>query len=107
MNKKQLDELSAWARQVTRGQRESVVFLSLWSDEMRDDPSSDPVPVFQMGYAMLLDKPIVIVAPHGSRIPENVQRAARTIEYYDSGDTAQLQPATLRALKAAGLEPRH
>ena len=56
---------------------------------------------------MLLDKPIVVLAPHGSRIPENVQRAAKAIEYFDRGDQASLHAATLRALKAVGVEAHH
>lgn len=107
MNKNDLKKLKTWTRQVTRGQRESAVFMNLWSDTMADDPSSDPVPVMQLGYAMLLDKPIVILAKHGSRIPENVVRAARAVEFYDAGNEASIHAATLRALKAAGMEPRH
>lgn len=75
MKKKALHQLKDWTRRVTKGQRESAVFLNLWSDTMATDPSRDPVPVMQLGYAMLLDKPIVIIAPHGSRIPENAPRA--------------------------------
>lgn len=107
MNPKELQRLKDWTRQVTRGQRESAVFLDLWSDVMADDPSAQPVPVMQLGYAMLLDKPIVIVAPHGSRIPDNVKRVARTIEFYDRGNDASLHAATIRAMKAAGLEVPH
>jgi hypothetical protein len=107
MNKKELRKLKDWTRKVTRGQRDSAVFLDLWSDVMADDPSSEPVPVMQLGYAMLLDKPIVIVAPHGSRIPENVKRAARAVEFYDRTDTSSLHAATIRAMKAAGLEVQH
>jgi hypothetical protein len=104
MNKNELRKLQEWTRAVTRGQRDSAVFLNLWSDSMAADPSGDPVPVMQLGYAMLLDTPIVIVAPHGSRIPENVKRAARSVEFYHRDDDASLRAATLRAMKAAGIE---
>lgn len=107
MNRKELRQLKSWTQRVTRGQKESALFMNLWSDVMADDPSSEPVPVMQLGYAMLLDKPIVIVAPHGSRIPANVQRVARAIEFFDHGDTESLRAATLRAFNAAGIEPIH
>jgi hypothetical protein len=107
VKKHELEKLKEWTREVTRGQRNSTVFMSLWHQSMADDPSRDPVPVMQLGYAMLLDKPIVVVAPHGSRIPENVTRAARAVEFFDVGNDASLHAATLRALKAAGLEPKH
>ncbi len=104
LTKQELQQLSAWTRQVTRGQRESAVFLDLWNDKMATDPSSDPVPIMQLGYAMLLDKPIVVIAPHGSTIPENVTRVARAVEFFDRDNMDSLHAATLRALKAAGVE---
>lgn len=107
MNAKDLQQLQEWTRKVTAGQRTSSVFMNLWSDTMATDPSGDPVPVMQLGYAMLLDKPIVIVAPHGSRIPDNVRRAARAIEFYDRDNMASMQAATMRAIKAAGIEVPH
>jgi hypothetical protein len=107
VTEKELRRLKDWTRKVTRGQRDSTVFLNLWNDKMATDPSSEPVPVMQLGYAMLLDKPIVIIAPHGSKIPENVTRVARAVEFFDRDDTNSLHAATLRALKAAGLEVPH
>lgn len=106
MKRNHLRDLKTWATKVTRGQRESSTFLQLWSDSMLE-PSKEPVPIFQLGYAMILDKPIVIVAPHGSRIPENVRRVARAVEYYDHDNEASLHAATVRALKAAGLGVKH
>lgn len=107
MTPKELRKLRTWTQKVTRGQRDSAVFMNLWADSMATDPSSDPVPVMQLGYAMLLDKPIVILAPHGSVIPENVKRAARVVEFYDRDSTDSMHAATVRALKAAGLEVKH
>jgi hypothetical protein len=107
MKQKELERLKRWTEQVTKGQRDSAVFMSLWSDTMREKPWDDPVPVMQLGYAMLLDKPIVIVAPLGSRIPENVQRAARAVEFYHRDDMDSMHAATLRALAAAGLPVPH
>jgi hypothetical protein len=106
MQRNDLRELKRWASRVTRGQRDAAMFMSLWSDAMLD-PAKEPIPVFQLGYAMILDKPIVIVAPHGARVPENVIRAALAVEYYDEGDDESLHAATLRAFKAVGVEPEH
>ncbi len=107
MKKKDLRQLKDWTRKVTHGVRDSSVFLNLWNDKMATDPSHDPVPVMQLGYVMLLDKPIVIVAPHGSRIPENVLRVARAVEFFDRDNTDSLHAATIRAMKAAGIEVLH
>jgi hypothetical protein len=107
MNEQQVRKLADWTRKVTRGQKDSAVFLNLWSDTMATDPSSDPGPVMQLGYAMLLDKPIVIVAPHGSTIPDNVRRVAKAIEFYEDGNLDSCHAATVRALTVAGIEVQH
>lgn len=107
MSKGSISKLKAYTRRVTRGQSDAACFLQLWSDKMRDDPGSEPMPIVQLGYAMILDKPIVIVAPIGARVPENIIRAARAVEYYHPDDPASLHAATLRALAAAGLDVEH
>src|SRR5215831_14196823 len=101
LSRDQRRQLQTWARKVTEGQRASAVFCSLWSDGMRDDPGRDPIPVIQLGYAMLLDKPIVIVAPRGARVPENVKRAALAVEFYEPDDVLSVRAATLRAITVA------
>ena len=106
MKAKDLDDLKTWAGKVTQGVRESSCFMQLWNDAMLD-PAREPIPIFQLAYAMVLDKPIILVVPHGAKVPENIKRVARALEYFDYGDTASLQAATLRAFKAVGVEPRH
>lgn len=99
-------ELQRWAERATRGIRESTTFITLWSDSMASDPKGDPVPVIQLGLAMLLDKPIVIVAPVGAVIPENVRRVARSIKFYVPADPTSIQHATQAALAEAGILPQ-
>lgn len=93
-------ELERWAKRATDGLANSAVMLSLFTESVE----KDPIPVLQLGYALVLDKPIVIVAPEGRHIPWGIRRVARAIEFYDPADTTSLQAAALRALKAAGLE---
>ena len=98
-------ELEKWARKATVGVRESATFMSLWNEKMMTDPLSDPQVIVQIGLAMLLDKPIIIVAPQGARIPENVKRVARSLKYYVPGDMPGLEAATRAALQEAGIFP--
>jgi hypothetical protein len=95
-----------WAGKVTEGVRESSCFMQLWNDAMLD-PRKEPVPIFQLAYALVLDKPIILVVPHGAHVPENIKRVARALEYFDYGDLESLHAATLRAFKAVGVEPQH
>lgn len=102
-----LADLKRWTQRVTKGQKESACFLELWSDKLREDPSKEPISLMQLGYAMILDRPIVIVAPMGSNVPENIRRVARAVEFFHPDDEQSLQSATLRALQAAGMPIPH
>ena len=76
----------------------SRIFLQLWSD----NTSKDPLACMQLGLAIILDKPIHIVVPHGARLPENIRRLATSIEYYD-GTTKDIERATKSLLGKAGM----
>jgi len=40
LNEKAFRKLQDWTRKVTRGQRDSAVFLNLWHDTMATDPTA-------------------------------------------------------------------
>ena len=56
---------------------------------------------------MLLDKPIVVIAPRGARISANVRRVAHAVEFYEPDDQESMRAATLRALATVGLPVLH
>lgn len=87
-------ELKAWARRVTQGVSDSAVFCNLWHETMRSDPFADPRPLIQLGYAMLLDKPIVVLLPRGAELPEHLARAADRIIPFDPDAPGGLERAT-------------
>jgi hypothetical protein len=68
---------AAWAAHVKQSLypkiRESAVFLSL----VPDDP--DPQVCLQLGAAIFLDKPILLVCPRGRTIPSGLRRIAHAI----------------------------
>ena len=72
----------------------SQTFCLLFNEQMLDEV----LPVIQMGLAVYLDKPIVILAPKGSLIPGNLRAMATAIEEYDHDDAsgASLQAAVER-----------
>lgn len=61
---------------------ESAIFLNLFSPEM----SKQVLPCLQLGLAIMLDKPIVIVAPEGREIPNNLRCVAAAIYEGDMRD---------------------
>lgn len=55
--------------------KNSGVFLSLFNHDM----TKDAVPCLQLGLAMMLDKPIIVVARPDETIPENLKKVATAI----------------------------
>ena len=66
------------------GLKDSEVFTQMLSPEMLDDPESDINPVLQLGAAMLLDKPILIVEMCGVKTPENLRKVAAKIVVWEN-----------------------
>lgn len=71
------------------------VFAVLWNDKMVEEV----VPLIQMGLAVYLDKPIVVLVPTGVTVPMNMRRLALRVEEYYPNDQASLTAATKRALQ--------
>jgi hypothetical protein len=61
-----------WARAATKGVADSAVFLQIFNATALTD-GNDLAYALQLGAAILLDKPIVIVAPEGSEIPAKLK----------------------------------
>jgi len=101
MAKTTVRTLKDYARRVTRGQRDSHIFCQIWNDGIRTDPGSAPEVLVQLGYSLVLDKPIVVIAPQGSYVPTNLRRVACAVEFFDPHDEQSMKDATLRALTAA------
>lgn len=102
LNAKDRKRFTTWARAATKGVVESAVFLQLFNAEALTS-GNDLAYALQLGAAILLDKPIVIVAPEGSVIPQKLQAVARSIQFFIPGNEESTLPATKRALEAAGV----
>ena len=74
----------------------SATFCLLWNEQMVDEV----IPIIQMGLAVYLDKPIVILTPKGSAIPANLRAMATAIEEFDPDDRESLNAATERLVRA-------
>lgn len=75
--------------------QQSNVFLALFTAAYQRDPQA----LMQLGMAVVLDKPILLLVESGTVIPENVRRLARAIETYTSLDDVGL--ASKRLLRKA------
>ena len=73
----------------------SAGFLAMFTEAYKRDPSA----LMQLGMAVVLDKPLLLLVAAGVEIPENVRRLARAIETYSNLDDIGL--ATTRLLQKA------
>jgi hypothetical protein len=96
----------AFAKRATAGIDSSGLMLGIWSDDGRGTRQWYAF-ALQIGSYLLQGKPLILIAPTGSMIPEKLQAAATVIEYYTLGDMASCERATKRALETCGLPVRH
>jgi hypothetical protein len=93
------EEFNSWLKDaVERNYEElrgSSIYLGLCPDSMK----KDPLPALQLGLAMLMDKPIVILAKDGEAIPENIRKVAREIVRFDLGDPDSAKDRLAEVLK--------
>jgi hypothetical protein len=74
-------------------------FLQLFSRAMVDDPNGDALPLFELGLALLLDKPIVLLHdPGDGELPRKLRRIADHVIAYDRTDPESSMPELLRVL---------
>lgn len=70
--------------------KESNVFLGLATMNY----AKDPLCVLQIGYAMMLDKPIMLIADRSQPIPKKLLKIADQIEYANLEDPKDVERAT-------------
>ena len=92
-------ETMHWLRKVAESSGEGIekskIFLSIFSKSYKEEPEC----ALQLGIAVLLDKPIYLVVPHGVEIPENIKRLAKGFEYFEFGNEESLKAATLKLIE--------
>jgi hypothetical protein len=95
-------KFETWARAATKGVADSAVFLQLFNAKALTE-ANDLAYALQLGAAILLDKPIVIIAAEGSTIPPKLEAVAQSIQFFIANDENSMMLATKRALEAAGV----
>lgn len=67
-----------------KGVDESNVFVTMLSPDMVRNPLAEIQPVVELGAAILLDKPIIIIEMRGVQTPENLRKVASKIIVWES-----------------------
>lgn len=89
MNKKEIEQLLEIVKKSAEKIDQSTVFLSLFTDSY----AKDPLVLMQLALALLLDKPLFFLVPHGVRLPPRLEQIADLVERYDPEDVKSAQEA--------------
>lgn len=98
------EALKRAARKNAEAMKDSAVFLVMFSEGMVEEV----IPLIQMGLAVYLDKPLLILAPESQvlKIPENLKRMAQGLEIYPDGDIEGMKRAMNQLIEAGTLAGR-
>lgn len=90
----QIDELIEAAHRNAGMIQKSAVFMQIFTPNY----AHDPIALIQMALAILMDKPILILAEEGTPISDKLRRFADDISFFVSGDQEGMKAATLKML---------
>src|SRR5687767_2186350 len=82
VDEKELQELRHYTEKIGKKMGQSAVCMTIFTDAYQKDPMA----LIQFGLAMMMDKPIYLLVPHGTEIPTKVRAIADRISYYDPND---------------------
>lgn len=68
----------------------SAIYAGIVGDAFLKDPAC----ALQLGYAILLDKPIILIVDKKTKIPESLVKVAQVIERVDLNNEADMKRAT-------------
>jgi len=98
--------LQSWATKALRGVEQSHIFTMLWAPSVLNI-AEQPVAALQFAAAVLLGKPLYVLAPEGTTLPPRVLLVADGVEYYADGDQDSMKRAMIRLLsKSTGVDVR-
>jgi len=96
-----------FAKRATAGIDSSGMMLGLLDGGEGRDSIQWYTFALQVGRCLLDDKPLILVVPTGSPIPDKLKAAATGVEYYTRDDLTSCELATKRALETLGFPVRH
>lgn len=91
---KEKEELDAWLKQATEGSLPKMKESSVYAGIVTDSFLKEPLCALQLGYAILLDKPIILIADKTMKLPESLVKVAKVIERVDIKNPADMKRAS-------------
>lgn len=87
-------ELEKWIETTASKMGDSAICLSIFTKDYKKGIDS----LLQFAVAIMLDKPIYLLAPDNIEIPEHVKKIASAIELYKEGDRDSFNAASTRLM---------
>lgn len=84
-----------WLAETHEKVRDSATFLSIFTDNYKEDPLA----LVQLVFAMMLEKPIYLIVPEGTKIPRAFLKAADKIEFFEPDNKEDMQAKVTKMLK--------
>ena len=91
-------DLEKWIVGMAGKMGETAICLSIFTDDYKKGIDS----LLQFSVAVMMDKPIFLLVPEGTTVPERVKRVADGIEFYQKdSDGKSIKEASIRLLRQA------
>lgn len=79
-------EFQDWLSRAAKGSGEKLAESAMYAGIVTTDFMKDPLCALQLGLAILMDKPIILIADKAVKIPESLVKIAKVIERVDMND---------------------
>lgn len=84
------EELQDWLKEAVARNAPKMQESSMFASIVTDGFFKDPTCMLQIGMAVLMDKPIVIIADKDTKIPASLMKIARLVERVDLKSDADM-----------------
>lgn len=88
------DDAKAWLKRTADASKAKIEESHVFAGVVTGNFLKDPVCILQVGCAVLMDKPIVLIVDKGVKLPQKIVKIADLIEYVDTKNQDDMARAT-------------
>lgn len=87
-------DFQEWLERAAKGSGAKIQQSAMYAGIVTDAFLKDPLCALQLGYAILNDKPIMLIVEKSCKIPEGLTKVARVIERVDTKNPEDMKRAS-------------
>lgn len=91
---KEQEQFNQWLKDASADSLPKIKDSGTYAGIVTDSFLKDPLCALQLGYAMLLDKPIILIADKSMKLPESLVKISKLIERVDIKNPADMRRAS-------------